>query len=254
MNIFENYYGNPQGTVNLYGFGFPVQWYNTIWFEKDTKHIQPLIHVYEGQEVVPKENALDLVEKLFRVYNTLTVSENLRLEMKDRLDKYEENQNKKDKLILANNDVMKNNQEMEKIHENREDRLFDRNNDQTKYWMDKYQSKENEYDKKLKDKEEEHKKDLKSKEEEYDKKLKDEKEEYDKKLKSKEEDYDKKLKDEKDECNKKLKDKEKEVKANAEKLKYLINILIDNKIEINKDIINNSIDKIFNFKEDDDNE
>ena len=243
MNIFENYYGNPQGTVNLYGFGFPVQWYNTIWFEKDTKHIQPLIHVYKGQEVVPKENALDLVEKLFRVYNTLTVSENLRLEMKDRLNKYEENQNNKDKLILANNDVMKNNQEMEKIHENREDRLFNRSNDQTKYWMEKYQSKEDEYNKKLKDKEEEYNRKLKDKENECNKKLKDEKE-----------DYDRKLKDKENECNKKLKDKDKQVKSDAEKLKYLINILIDNKIEINKDIINNSIDKIFNFKEDDDNE
>ena len=254
MNMFENYYGNPQGTVNLYGFGFPVQWYNTIWFEKDTKHIQPLIHVYEGQEVVPKENALDLVEKLFRVYNTLTVSENLRLEMKDRLNKYEENQNNKDKLILTNNDVMKNNQEMEKIHENREDRLFDRNNDQTKYWMDKYQSKEDEYDKKLKCKEDECNKKLKDEKEEYDKKLKYEKEEYDKKLKSKEDECNKKLKRKEEECNKKLKDKEKQVKSDAEKLKYLINILIDNEIEINKDIINNSIDKIFNFKEDDDNE
>ena len=221
MNMFENYYGKPQGNVNLYGFNFPIQWYNTIWFEGDTKHIQPLIHVYKGQEVVPKENVLDLVEKLFRVYNTLTISENLRLEMKDRLNKYEENQNKKNELILANNDVMKNNQEMEKIHENREERLFDRNNNQTKYWMDKYQSKEDECNKKLKDK----------------------KEEYDKKLKDKEEEYDKKLKD-----------KENQVKSDVEKLKYLINILIDNKIEIDKNIINDSIDKIFNFKEDDDNE
>lgn len=124
MNMFENYYGKPQGNVNLYGFNFPIQWYNTIWFEGDSKHTQPLIQTCNGQEVVPKANALDLVDKLYRVYTTLIISENLRLGIEDKLNKYEVNQDKKNELILTNNDVIKNNQEMEKIHENREDRLF----------------------------------------------------------------------------------------------------------------------------------
>lgn len=124
MNMFENYYGKPQGNVNLYGFNFPIQWYNTIWFEGDSKHTQPLIQTCNGQEVVPKSNALDLVDKLYRVYTTLIISENLRLGIEDKLNKYEVNQDKKNELILTNNDVIKNNQEMEKIHENREDRLF----------------------------------------------------------------------------------------------------------------------------------
>ena len=239
MNMFENYYGKPQGNVNLYGFNLPLEYYNCLWKEDDKMHIQPLIMLCKGQEVIPRANATDLVDKIYKLCNVINRSvgdlnqKNSHIEfLEKQLQKYISNEDKKNELSLANNDIMKNNQEMEKIHENREDRLFDRNNDQTKYWMDKYQSKEDEYDKKLKSKEEEWNKKLKSKEEEYDKKLKDKEEEYDKKLKS----------------------KEKEVKANAEKLKYLINILIDNKVEINKDIINNSIDKIFNLKEDDDNE
>ena len=228
MNMFENYYGKPQGNVNLYGFNLPLEYYNCLWKEDDKTHIQPLITFYQGQEVIPRANAFDLVDKIYKLCNVINRSvgdlnqKNSHIEfLENQLQKYISNEDNKDKLILANNDVMKNNQEMEKIHENREDRLFDRNNDQTKYWMEKLEDKENECNKKLKDEKE---------------------------------DYDRKLKDKENECNKKLKDKDKQVKSDAEKLKYLINILIDNKIEINKDIINNSIDKIFNFKEDDDNE
>lgn len=126
MNMFENYYGKPQGNVNLYGFNFPIQWYNTIWFEGDSKHAQPLIQTCNGQEVVPKSNALDLVDKLYRVYTTLIISENLRLGIEDKLNKYEVNQDKKNELILTNNDVIKNNQEMEKLNNEREDRILEK--------------------------------------------------------------------------------------------------------------------------------
>lgn len=126
MNMFENYYGKPQGNVNLYGFNFPIQWYNTIWFEGDTKHTQPLIQTCNGQEVVPKSNALDLIDKLYRVYTTLIISENLRLGIEDKLNKYEANQDKKNELILTNNDVIKNNQEIEKINNEREEVMFNK--------------------------------------------------------------------------------------------------------------------------------
>ena len=228
MNMFENYYGKPQGNVNLYGFNLPLEYYNCLWKEDDKTHTQPLVTFYKGQEVIPKRNATDLVDKIYKLCNVINRSvgdlnqKNSHIEfLENQLQKYMSNEDKKNELVLTNNDVIKNNQEMEKIHENREDRLFDRNNDQTKYWMDKLEDKEKEHKKDLKDKEEEYKKDLKDKEEEY---------------------------------KKDLKDKENQIKSDVQKLKYLINILIDNKIEIDKHIINDSINNIFNFKEDNDNE
>ena len=37
MNMFENYYGKPQGNVNLYGFNLPLEYYNCLWKEDDKR-------------------------------------------------------------------------------------------------------------------------------------------------------------------------------------------------------------------------
>ena len=131
MNIFENYYGKPQGNVNLYGFNLPLEYYNCLWKEDDKTHTQPLVTFYKGQEVIPKRNATDLVDKIYKLCNVINRSvgdlnqKNSHIEfLENQLQKYISNEDKKNELSLANNDVMKNNQEMEKIHENREDRLF----------------------------------------------------------------------------------------------------------------------------------
>ena len=182
MNMFENYYGKPQGNVNLYGFNFPIQWYNTIWFEGDTKHTQPLIQTCNGQEVVPKANALDLVDKLYRVYTTLTISENLRLGIEDKLNKYEVNQDKKNELILTNNDVIKNNQEMEKLNESREEK-----------WLKR---------------------------------------------------IDEKVEETKNNCRD-------NIKNDVDKLRIMLNILIDNDVKLNKTILNDIIDNAFGFNQGD---
>lgn len=131
MNMFENYYGKPQGNVNLYGFNLPLEYYNCLWKEDDKTHTQPLITFYKGQEVIPKTNATDLVDKIYKLCNVINRSvgdlnqKNSHIEfLENQLQKYKSNEDKKNELILTNNDLMKNNQEMEKIHENREDRLF----------------------------------------------------------------------------------------------------------------------------------
>lgn len=131
MNMFENYYGKPQGNVNLYGFNLPLEYYNCLWKEDDKTHTQPLITFYKGQEVIPKRNATDLVDKIYKLCNVINRSvgdlnqKNSHIEfLENQLQKYISNEDKKNELSLANNDVIKNNQEMEKIHENREDRLF----------------------------------------------------------------------------------------------------------------------------------
>lgn len=131
MNMFENYYGKPQGNVNLYGFNLPLEYYNCLWKEDDKTHTQPLITFYKGQEVIPKRNATDLVDKIYKLCNVINRSvgdlnqKNSHIEfLENQLQKYISNEDKKNELSLANNDVMKNNQEMEKMHENREDRLF----------------------------------------------------------------------------------------------------------------------------------
>lgn len=131
MNMFENYYGKPQGNVNLYGFNLPLEYYNCLWKEDDKTHTQPLVTFYKGQEVIPKRNATDLVDKIYKLCNVINRSvgdlnqKNSHIEfLENQLQKYISNEDKKNELSLANNDVIKNNQEMEKIHENREDRLF----------------------------------------------------------------------------------------------------------------------------------
>lgn len=131
MNMFENYYGKPQGNVNLYGFNLPLEYYNCLWKEDDKTHTQPLITFYKGQEVIPKRNAVDLVDKIYKLCNVINRSvgdlnqKNSHIEfLENQLQKYKSNEDKKNELILTNNDVIKNNQEMEKIHENREDRLL----------------------------------------------------------------------------------------------------------------------------------
>lgn len=131
MNMFENYYGKPQGNVNLYGFNLPLEYYNCLWKEDDKTHTQPLIMLCKGQEVIPRANATDLVDKIYKLCNVINRSvgdlnqKNSHIEfLENQLQKYKNNEDKKNELILANNDVMKNNQEMEKIHENREERLF----------------------------------------------------------------------------------------------------------------------------------
>ena len=133
MNIFENYYGKPQGNVNLYGFNLPLEYYNCLWKEDDKTHTQPLIMLCKGQEVVPRANATDLVDKIYKLCNVINRSigdlnqKNSHIEfLENQLQKYKSNEDKKNELILTNNDVMKNNQEMEKINTNREDRLLEK--------------------------------------------------------------------------------------------------------------------------------
>lgn len=186
MNMFENYYGKPQGTVNLYGFNLPLEYYNCLWKEDDKTHIQPLITFYKGQEVIPKTNATDLVDKIYKLCNVINRSvgdlnqKNSHIEfLENQLQKYKSNEDKKNELILTNNDVMKNNQEMEKINENREEK-----------WLKR-----------------------------IDEKLEEAKNNY--------------------------KDK---TKSDADKLKIMLNILIDNNVKLNKTIINNIIDSTFRFE------
>ena len=131
MNMFENYYGKPQGNVNLYGFNLPLEYYNCLWKEDDKTHTQPLVTFYKGQEVIPRANATDLVDKIYKLCNVINRSvgdlnqKNSHIEfLENQLQKYKSNEDKKNELILTNNDVIKNNQEMEKINENREERLF----------------------------------------------------------------------------------------------------------------------------------
>ena len=74
MNMFENYYGKPQGSVNLYGFNLPLEYYNCLWKEDDKTHIQPLIILCKGQEVIPRANATDLVDKIYKLCNVINRS------------------------------------------------------------------------------------------------------------------------------------------------------------------------------------
>ena len=114
MNMFENYYGKPQGTVNLYGFNLPLEYYNCLWKEDDKTHTQPLITFYKGQEVIPKINATDLVDKIYKLCNVINRSvgdlnqKNSHIEfLENQLQKYKNNEDKKNELILTNNDVIK---------------------------------------------------------------------------------------------------------------------------------------------------
>ena len=102
--------------------------------------------------------------------------------LENQLQKYKSNEDKKNELILTNNDVIKNNQEMEKINENREDK-----------WLKR-----------------------------IDEKLEEAKNNY--------------------------KDK---TKSDADKLKIMLNILIDNNVKLNKNIVNNIIDSTFRFEQGD---
>lgn len=133
MNMFENYYGKPQGTVNLYGFNLPLEYYNCLWKEDDKTHTQPLIAFYKGQEVIPKTNATDLVDKIYKLCNVINRSvgdlnqKNSHIEfLENQLQKYKNNEDKKNELILTNNDVIKNNQEIEKINNEREEVMFNK--------------------------------------------------------------------------------------------------------------------------------
>lgn len=189
MNMFENYYGKPQGNVNLYGFNLPLEYYNCLWKEDDKTHTQPLITFYKGQEVIPKRNATDLVDKIYKLCNVINRSvgdlnqKNSHIEfLENQLQKYKSNEDKKNELILTNNDVMKNNQEMEKINENREDRLF-------KIIDEKTQEAKNNY--------------------------------------------------------------KERIKSDIDKLRIMLNILIDNDVELNKTIVNDIIDSAFGYTQGD---
>ena len=133
MNMFENYYGKPQGNVNLYGFNLPLEYYKCLWKEDDKTHIQPLIMLCKGQEVIPRANATDLVDKIYKLCNVINRSvgdlnqKNSHIEfLENQLQKYISDEDNKNELILANNDVMKNNQEMEKINNEREEIMFNK--------------------------------------------------------------------------------------------------------------------------------
>ena len=189
MNMFENYYGKPQGNVNLYGFNLPLEYYNCLWKEDDKTHIQPLIMLCKGQEVIPRANATDLVDKIYKLCNVINRSvgdlnqKNSHIEfLENQLQKYKSNEDKKNELILTNNDVIKNNQEMEKLNNEREDRLF--------------------------------------------------------KI------IDEKVEETKNNCRD-------ATKSDVDKLRIMLNILIDNDVKLNKTILNDIIDNVFGFKQGD---
>ena len=98
------------------------------------------------------------------------------------MQKYKNNEDKKNELILTNNDVIKNNQEMEKINTNREERLF-------KIIDEKTQEAKNNY--------------------------------------------------------------KERIKSDIDKLRIMLNILIDNDVELNKTIVNDIIDSAFGYTEGD---
>lgn len=148
-NIFENYYGKPQGTVNLYGINFPIQWYNLIWGENNKAHQIVMYETYKDREVVPKENAFDLVCQIWKLCSAMDFGNYIIAEKDKTIKKYELDKDNKNELMLANNDILKHDREVLKISDNNWVKRLDNNDNYYKEIISKI---EDNYNLELQDK------------------------------------------------------------------------------------------------------